>query len=178
MFWKIYENHTALSKDSYRSVAILALSQVRGLWLSPNKSFQFPRKPDTLGFLYYNQNLFSLIFSRPSVATLEFLKTDTNLPRTLFTLSITNIIAWLPFILLLLMAKFLIFDENLSNATLKAIFNGVLWWGFAQSPLTSALIYLLSDRVQFVLSGQFKGVTVASLHKRARLMSRRFTMSD
>ena len=107
------------------------------------------------------------------MATLEFLKTDTNLPRTLFTLSITNIIAWLPFILVLLMAKFLIFD-----ATLKVIFNGVLWWGFAQSPLTSALIYLLSDRVQFVLSGQFKGVTVASLHKRARLMSRRFTMSD
>ena len=111
------------------------------------------------------------------MATLEFLKTDTNLPRTLFTLSITNIIAWLPFILVLLMAKFLIFDEE-SDATLKVIFNGVLWWGFAQSPLTSALIYLLSDRVEFVLSGQFKGVTVASLHKRARLMSRRFTMSD
>ena len=113
------------------------------------------------------------------MATLEFLKTDTNLPRTLFTLSITNIIAWLPFILVLLMAKFLIFDPAAdSYATLKVIFNSVLWWGFAQSPLTSALIYLLSDRVQFVLSGQFKGVTVASLHKRARLMSRRFTMSD
>ena len=112
------------------------------------------------------------------MATLEFLKTDTNLPRTLFTLSITNIIAWLPFILVLLMAKFLIFEVEDSNATLKVIFDGVLWWGFAQSPLTSALIYLLSDRVQFVLSGQFKGVTVASLHKRARLMSRRFTMSD
>ena len=128
------------------------------------------------------------------MATLEFLKTDTNLPRTLFTLSITNIIAWLPFILVLLMAKFLMFDvaesyatdvaESYSTdvpesyATLKVIFNGVLWWGFGQSPLTSALIYLLSDRVEFVLSGQFKGVTVASLHKRARLMSRRFTMSD
>ena len=120
------------------------------------------------------------------MATLEFLKTDTNLPRTLFTLSITNIIAWLPFILVLLMAKLLIFDVAdsyatdipESYATLKVIFNSVLWWGFAQSPLTSALIYLLSDRVEFVLSGQFKGVTVASLHKRARLMSRRFTMSD
>ena len=112
------------------------------------------------------------------MATLEFLKTDTNLPRTLFTLSITNIIAWLPFIIVLLMAKFPIFDVPESNATLKVIFNSVLWWGFAQSPLTSALIYLLSDRVGFVLSGQFKGVTVASLHKRARLMSRRFTMSE
>ena len=90
-------------------------------------------------------------------------------------MSITNIIAWLPFIIVLLMAKFPIFDVP---ATLKVIFNSVLWWGFAQSPLTSALIYLLSDRVEFVLSGQFKGVTVASLHKRARLMSRRFTMSE
>ena len=81
----------------------------------------------------------------------------------------------MPFIIVLLMAKFPIFDVP---ATLKVIFNSVLWWGFAQSPLTSALIYLLSDRVEFVLSGQFKGVTVASLHKRARLMSRRFTMSE
>ena len=94
------------------------------------------------------------------MATLEFLKTDTNLPRTLFTLSITNVMAWLPFILTILMAKFLLFDvqsssggevSNSYNATLKVIFNGVLWWGFAQSPLTPALIYLLSDRVHFVL---------------------------
>ena len=115
------------------------------------------------------------------MATLQFLKTDTNLPRTLFTLSITNVMAWLPFILTMLMATFLLnstnADEEASNsynAILKVIFNGVLWWGFAQSPLTPALIYLLSDRVHFVLSGQFKGATMASLRQRVR----RFTMSD
>ena len=94
--------------------------------------------------------------------------------------------AWLPFILSLLTAKFvlnnitedIITEDSETGGTewspIKVIFDGALWWGFAQSPLTPALVYLLSDRVQFVLSGQIKGATMASLQKRVR----RFTMSE
>lgn len=103
---------------------------------------------------------------KPSKATLEFLKTDSNLPRTLFTFSIMNLICWSPFFIALISCIFWV---------LPFVFlYGVVWWGFAQSLVTPIMIYLLSDRVYFIINRQAKDATFASLHKRVR----RFTFNE
>ena len=110
---------------------------------------------------------------KPSKATLSFLKTDKNLPRTLFTLAISNALAWAPFFALLTFTSFnaiLAWDLVVPHE----LFLGTLWLGFGQSPLTPFLIYFLSDRVYYLLNSQAKGVTVASVKRRVR----NFTFSE
>ena len=110
---------------------------------------------------------------KPSKATLSFLKTDKNLPRTLFTLAISNALAWAPFFAVLTFTSFnaiLAWDLVVPHA----LFLGTLWLGFGQSPLTPFLIYFLSDRVYYLLNSQAKGVTVASVKRRVR----KFTFSE
>ena len=107
---------------------------------------------------------------KPSKATLAFLKTDKNLPRTLFTLAISNAIAWSPFFTLLAFTSFnQIFAWNL--VVPYELFLASLWLGFGQSPLTPFLIYFLSDRVYHLLNSQAKGVTVASVKRRVRKLT-------
>ena len=110
---------------------------------------------------------------KPSQATLNFLKTDKNLPRTLFTLAISNALAWTPFFTLLTFTSFnVLWAWNL--VVPYELFLGTLWLGFGQSPLTPFLIYFLSDRVYHLLNSQAKGVTVASVKRRVR----KFTFSE
>ena len=92
-----------------------------------------------------NQSLDSVEFrKRTSVATLEFLKTDSNLPRTLFSLTISNVISWLSFFMLMFVTIFL------ASTPTRILFLGTLWWGFTQSLITPVLIYIVSDWVNFL----------------------------
>ena len=107
---------------------------------------------------------------KPSKATLNFLKTDSNLPRTLFTLALFHALFWLPFFTLLIFTSI----KELFSFTFEPpiqVFLGSLWLGFAQSPLTPFLIYFLSDRVYHLLNHQAKGVTVAAVTKRVRKLT-------
>ena len=103
---------------------------------------------------------------RPSKATLEFLKTDSNLPRTLFTLCISNTLGWMPFFVSILISTVIVMQDYFSS-----VFYGVLWWGFGQSPITPILIYILSDRVTFIISQQCRGAAVSSIQKRVRRLT-------
>lgn len=78
---------------------------------------------------------------KASRATMAFLKSDPNLPRTLFVLSGVNIVAWSPLFIMVLLAPVLK-EPPSSEWTLI-----VAWLGFGQSALTPPLIYFLSDRV-------------------------------
>ena len=116
-----------------------------------------------------NSSLSSLT-RKTSKATLNFLKTDSNLPRTLFTLALIHAIFWLPFFILLIFSSikemFL-----LSFLPPQIVYLGALWLGFAQSPLTPFLIYFLSDRVYHLLNSQAKGATMAAVAKRVRKLT-------
>jgi hypothetical protein len=105
---------------------------------------------------------------KASKATMRFLKSDSNLPRTLFTLAGVNVVAWLPFFSLMLATIVMIHIPS------GLFFLVVLWLGFAQSPVTPVLIYFLSDRVHFLISGTVNQVAISSLTKRVR----RFTMTE
>ena len=106
---------------------------------------------------------------RASKATLDFLKTDQNLPRTLFTLTISQLISWLPFFSIICVVVF--FDALSVTVSILSLWS--LWWGYAQSPITPFLIYLLSDRVNFLISKSSREVKQSSLSKRIR----RFTLT-
>ena len=118
-----------------------------------------------------NQSLDSVEFrTRTSVATLEFLKTDSNLPRTLFSLTISNVISWLPFFVLMFVTIFL------ASTPTRIIFLGTLWWGYTQSLITPVLIYIVSDRVNF-----FVNVACHKQTKRQKNFARRvrrFTLNQ
>ena len=118
-----------------------------------------------------NQSLDSVEFrKRTSVATLQFLKTDSNLPRTLFSLTISNVISWLPFFMLMFVTIFL------ASTPTRILFLGTLWWGFTQSMITPALIYIVSDRVNF-----FVNVACHKQTKRQKQFARRvrrFTLNQ
>ena len=101
--------------------------------------------------------------------TLDFLKTDQNLPRTLFSLTISQLISWLPFFSII---SVVVFFEVLP-VTVSILSLGSLWWGYAQSPVTPFLIYLLSDRVNFIITKSSREVKQSSLSKRIR----RFTLT-
>ena len=82
-------------------------------------------------------------------------------------MAISNLISWLPFFTLMCVTVFL------SSMPEKVLFLGTLWWGFTQSPITPILIYILSDRVRFVINGVSRQVAKSSLSKRMR----RFTLT-
>ena len=105
---------------------------------------------------------------KPSQATMRFLETDPNLPRTLFTFGIANAISWLPFFSLMLATTVMITYNVYPPRTL---FLFVLWMGFAQSPLTPGLTYLLSDRVYFLINGNVKKAANSSISKRVRTLT-------
>ncbi len=105
---------------------------------------------------------------KPSRATLEFLKTDSNLPRTLVTLSVVNALAWTPFFAVIIFSTFV-------HVFPVAVNYGAIWLGFAQSSATPILVYFLSDRVYFLLNNQVNGAKKASM-KRVRKFT--FTQPD
>ena len=121
-----------------------------------------------------NQSLDSVEFrKRTSQATLEFLKTDSNLPRTLFSLTISNMISWLPFFILMLVTIFL---TSTPEWPTRILFLGTLWWGYTQSLITPVLIYVVSDRVNF-----FVNVACHKQTKRQKNFARRvrrFTLNQ
>ena len=112
----------------------------------------------------------SSLTRKTSKATLNFLKTDSNLPRTLFTLALIHAILWFPFFILLIFSSI---KEMFLFSYLppQIVYLGSLWLGFAQSPLTPFLIYFLSDRVYHLLNSQAKGATMAAVAKRVRKLT-------
>ncbi len=97
---------------------------------------------------------------KASRATMLFLKIDANMERTLFTLALVNGLAWLPFFSLLILEPLL---SGLATRTINLAF---VWLGFAQSPLTPALIYMLSDRVHMIIHGTMSSVWTSSVKPR------------
>lgn len=135
-----------------------------------NEEFIDDQKSDQSSYISDHQSLDQVEFEhRASKATLDFLKTDQNLPRTLFSLTISQLISWLPFFSII---SVVVFFEVLP-VTVSILSLGSLWWGYAQSPITPFLIYLLSDRVNFIISKSSREVKQSSLSKRIR----RFTLT-
>ena len=135
-----------------------------------NEEFIDDQKSEHSSYISDHQSLDQVEFEhRASKATLDFLKTDQNLPRTLFSLTISQLISWLPFFSII---SVVVFFEVLP-VTVSILSLGSLWWGYAQSPITPFLIYLLSDRVNFIISKSSREVKQSSLSKRIR----RFTLT-